>query len=130
MGSVHPFAGSRRTAVLVLAVLVAVGPLLVGARPARAAAIFTVNRTADGATTVRGRLNSTPDRAFLVEGFSHPTGEEGKVLRGEARVRTNRNGTAGFVVQSAEPIAAGHDVAATATGAGGTSEVSPAERVT
>lgn len=87
--------------------------------------IIASSTTSGGATTVRGTLNSTPNRTFLIQVFADPAGNEGKVFQGETRVRTNASGNANFAVRSEKTIPASHNVTATATGDEGTSEFSP-----
>lgn len=85
--------------------------------------------TADTATTIRGKLNSTPGKTFLVQFFSNPSGNEGKVFRGQKNVTTDAQGNVTFSFATATAVPEGQTVTATATGAGGTSEFSAPETV-
>ncbi len=81
--------------------------------------------TANGTTTVRGKLNSTPDETFQIEFFSNPSGDEGKKLLDQRFVTTNANGDAAYVFTTSKALAAGQRITATATDAGrNTSEFS------
>jgi hypothetical protein len=81
--------------------------------------------TAAGKVTIKGGLNSTPNKTFAVRFFSNPPGEnEGKTLLGQRAVTTNANGNATFEAAFAKAVTAGRTVTATATGPEGTSEFS------
>ena len=74
-----------------------------------------------GATTVKGRLNSTPDEVFLIRFFSSPSGNEGKKRVGVDSVTTDANGDASFT-SPVQSVAAGQRITATAESfAGGNS---------
>ncbi len=91
---------------------------------------LTSAATSGGATTVRGKLNSTPGKLFVVEFFSNPSGaDEGKTLLGQKAVTTNADGKATFT--SSQAVPAGENVTATATDRGrNTSEFSAPRTVT
>ena len=81
--------------------------------------------TANGTTTVKGKLNSTPDETFQIEFFSNPSGDEGKKLLDQRFVTTNANGDATYIFTTSKALAAGQRITATATDAGrNTSEFS------
>ncbi len=81
--------------------------------------------TANGTTTVKGKLNSTPDETFQIEFFTSPSGDEGKKLLDQRFVTTNANGDATYVFATSKGLAAGQRITATATDAGrNTSEFS------
>ncbi len=81
--------------------------------------------TANGTTTVRGKLNSTPDETFQIEFFTSPSGDEGKKLLDQRFVTTNANGDATYIFTTSKALAAGQRITATATDAGrNTSEFS------
>jgi CSLREA domain-containing protein len=81
--------------------------------------------TSGGKTTVRGKLNSTPNRRFLIDLYSNPSGNEGKRFLGQKLVTTNANGVATFNFTPAQAVAVGQTVTATATDQGrNTSEFS------
>jgi CSLREA domain-containing protein len=90
-------------------------------------------RSSDGATTIQGKLNSTPRKVFTIQFFSNPSAdpEEGKKFLGELNVRTGRKGTVSFKFITTEDVAADEAVTATATAfsTGDTSEFSAAEPV-
>ncbi|MGI8740481.1 MAG: hypothetical protein ACR2KU_12965 [Gammaproteobacteria bacterium] len=76
--------------------------------------------------TIKGKLNSTPRKAFLVEFFANPTGEsEGKKFIGNKAVSTNANGNVSFTFVPSKAVFA-DSVTATATNvvAANTSEFS------
>jgi CSLREA domain-containing protein len=88
--------------------------------------------TSGDTTTLRGRLNSNPNRTFVIRFFSNPTPNfptgfgEGKKLIGQKSVTTDSTGRVAFtkVVQA---VPAGNNVTATATDPdGNTSELSRA----
>lgn len=81
--------------------------------------------TSGGASTVKGRLNSTPNKTFLIEFYSDPSGDEGKKVLGQKAVTTNADGLATFPFAPSKAVPAGQRITATATDAGrNTSEFS------
>jgi CSLREA domain-containing protein len=93
--------------------------------------------TFGGATTIGGRLNSTPNRTYTIRYFSNPGAEadssgfgEGKTFLGQKTVETNRNGNASVNFAPDRTVPIGYRVTATATNGGGnTSEFSNARIV-
>jgi hypothetical protein len=84
-------------------------------------------RSSDGYTTIRGTLNSRPNKAFTIQFFNpSAAGAEGEILLGELNVKTNRKGKASFTFITTEDVAVGDAVTATATNlsTGDTSEFS------
>ena len=79
-----------------------------------------------GETTIKGRLNSTPNTTFAVQFFSNPPGgNEGKKFIGQKSVTTGADGNVSFTFVSATAVAAGRTITATATDPdGNTSEFS------
>jgi hypothetical protein len=79
-----------------------------------------------GASTMEGELSSTPEKTFLIEFFSNPSGEnEGKTPLGQKLVTTNSEGNVFFTFASSEAVPAGQSITATATDSGrNTSEFS------
>ena len=77
-------------------------------------------------TTIAGKLNSQPNKTFEVEFFSNPAGtDEGKAFIGHKSVTTNGSGNVTFTFKSAQKVAKGKTVTATATDpSGNTSEFS------
>jgi len=92
--------------------------------------LSSAKKGATGTTTIRGTLDSTPNKAFTVQFFSNPEGgDEGKTLLGSATVETNGTGVASFAFSTKKTIRLGQNVTATATGAEGTSEFSGPKKV-
>lgn len=87
--------------------------------------------TSGATTTVKVKLKSTPNKTFLVELFSNPSGEnEGKKVLGEQFVTTNASGKATFTFTPSQAVAAGQAITATATDQGrNTSEFSAPREV-
>ncbi len=85
--------------------------------------------TTSGATTIKGKLNSTPKKIFLVQFFSNPSGDEGKKFIGQKNVSTDGGGNVSFTFKPAHAVAARQFATATATGPGGTSEFSAPRKV-
>jgi hypothetical protein len=81
-------------------------------------------------TTIAGTLNSKPGKTFTIQLFSNPSAtDEGKTFLGQLQKKTSRRGKASFGFFG-PPVAQGHVITATATGADGTSEFSdPVEAV-
>ncbi len=78
-----------------------------------------------GNTTVKGKLDSTPNKTFLVEFFSNAAGNEGRKLLGQKTVTTNASGVATYTFTVAQAVPAGQGITATATDQGrNTSEFS------
>ncbi len=92
--------------------------------------------TSGSQTTIRGRLNSRPNKSFTVQFFSSPQADpsgfgEGRTFLGQKKVATDANGDASFTFVPARKVAVGQTMTATATGPGGnTSEFSRAREVT
>lgn len=95
-------------------------------------AITSAVRSGGGTiTTIKGKLNSTPRKAFIVEFFDNPTGEdEGKKFLGNKAVTTDANGNASFTF-TPSLLVLGAGVTATATNVveANTSEFSTRRRV-
>ena len=88
--------------------------------------VITSAKNADGKTTVRGKLNSAPNKTFTVQFFSNPSGtDEGKVFIGQKSVTTDGSGNVTFAFSPAQKVALGRTITTTATSPGGsTSEFS------
>ena len=81
--------------------------------------------TSGGASTVKGRLNSTPNKTFLIEFYSNLPDDEGKKVLGQKALTTNADGLANFTFAPSQAVPAGQGITATATDAGrNTSEFS------
>jgi hypothetical protein len=81
--------------------------------------------TSGSSTTLKGRLDSTPNTSFTVQFFANPSGgDEGKKLIGQKRVTTNTEGKVSFTFSPSQKVSVGKTVTATATGPEGTSEFS------
>jgi CSLREA domain-containing protein len=97
--------------------------------------VITSATTSSGQTTIKGTLNSIPNRLFDLQFFSSPTADpsgfgEGQTLVGETLVDTDPNGDASFDFVTPTPLAGGQVVSATATDQNGnTSEFSRAVAV-
>lgn len=84
------------------------------------------------ATTIKGSLNSVPNRTFRVRFFSNPSGNEGKKYIGAKNVTTNANGDTGsFTFKPENKVGVNQNITATVTGTttGNTSEYSGSEEV-
>ena len=92
--------------------------------------LSSAKKSATG-TTVRGNLNSTPNKTFQLQFFSNPEGtNEGKTLLGSKSVSTNGTGNVSFTFSTTKTIRLGQNITATATGPGGnTSEFSAPRKV-
>jgi hypothetical protein len=101
------------------------GPNGLQNRPALSSA-----RTANGKTTVRGNLASTPKRTFTLRLFSDEPGAEGKTFLSKKAVTTNAEGNATFGFSLGAAVPAGRFLTATATGVEGTSEFSEPRQIT
>lgn len=80
-----------------------------------------------GETTIKGKLNSKPNKTFTLRFFSNPpAADEGKKFIGQKDVTTDANGNVlAFAFKPAQAVPAGQEVTATATDPGGnTSEFS------
>jgi hypothetical protein len=88
--------------------------------------------TGSKGTTIKGTLNSTPNKTFTVEFFSNPaeSTDEGKVVVGETSVTTDASGKATFAYKPSQSVPKGQFVTATASDSiGNTSEFSAAKKV-
>jgi parallel beta-helix repeat protein len=90
--------------------------------------VVTSAKTTSTATTVKAKLNSTPNRAFRVQFFSNPSGNEGKKFVGQQVVSTDASGNATFTFKPAAKVAVGQMITATAS-ADDTSEFSAPRKV-
>jgi CSLREA domain-containing protein len=80
-----------------------------------------------GKTTIKGKLNSSPNKAYELQFYANPSGaEEGKKLLFSKSVKTDGSGNASFVFATEKRVALGQNVTATATksATGDTSEFS------
>jgi hypothetical protein len=80
-----------------------------------------------GKTTIKGKLNSSPNKAYELQFYANPSGaEEGKKLLFSKSVKTDGSGNASFVFATKKRVALGQNVTATATksATGDTSEFS------
>jgi hypothetical protein len=92
--------------------------------------LSSAKKSATGTTTIRGKLDSTPNKTFTVQFYSNPLGtDEGKTLLGSATASTNGSGDATFAFSTKKPIRLGQNITATATGTTGTSEFSAPRKV-
>jgi hypothetical protein len=84
--------------------------------------------TSEGSTTVKGSLNSTPGKRFLVQFFSTPSGQQAKILIGQRSVRIDAKGNASLIFRPARMVPTGFNVSAMATSADGDTSEYPALR--
>jgi hypothetical protein len=88
--------------------------------------IGSARRAVGGAVTVKGRLQSTPNRQFTLEFFANPPGgNEGKTFLGQKVVTTDGTGVARFTFHPQASVPVRDTITATATDLkGSTSEFS------
>jgi CSLREA domain-containing protein len=84
------------------------------------------NFNPNGTTTIKGNLNSRPEKKFIIQFFSSDVGDpngfgEGQIFLGQKKVETNKKGTAFFTFTTTLPEIDDR-ISATATGGSGTSE--------
>jgi trimeric autotransporter adhesin len=81
----------------------------------------TSAETSGSKTTIEGKLNSRPNRTFIIRFFSNPPGPppEGKRFIGRKSVTTNANGNVSFSFVPAAEVPNGRSITATATSANG-----------
>jgi hypothetical protein len=93
--------------------------------------LSSAKKSATGTTTIKGSLNSTPNKIFKVRFFSNPEGtDEGKTFLGTKSVSTNGTGNVSFTFSTKKQIGLGQNITATATSPGGnTSEFSGPRKV-
>jgi hypothetical protein len=93
--------------------------------------VLSSAKNTSSATTVSGKLNSSPAKTFAVQFFSNPAGEEGKKYIGQKLVTTDASGNVSFTFKPASKVATGQTLTATATDAssGDTSEFSVPRKV-
>ena len=77
--------------------------------------VLTAAKTVSGETTIKGKLNSEPDRSYTIQFFSNPSGNEGKKFIGQMRVSTDALGNASFTFKPSTKVAVGRRITATAT---------------
>lgn len=80
-------------------------------------------------TTIKGKLNSTPNLSYFVLFYSNPKGNEGKKFIGAKLVSTDGSGKISFTFKPKKKVAVGQKTTATATGPDGTSEFSAVKKV-
>ncbi len=92
--------------------------------------VLTSATSSGNETTINGKLNSKPNKNFVLRFFSNPPTDptEGKNYIGQKTVSTNQNGNTGtFTFKPANKVGAGAPITATATDSqGNTSEFSKA----
>jgi hypothetical protein len=87
--------------------------------------VLSSAKTSSTATTIKGTLNSTANKTFVVRFFSNPAGtNEGQTFVGQMNVSTDGSGKASFT-KALTKVSVGKAMTATATSPGGdTSEFS------
>jgi CSLREA domain-containing protein len=81
--------------------------------------LSSATTSSGGTTTVKGKLNSAPNKVFEIHLYSNPSGNEGKKFLGVTNVATDASGNAAFTLSTAQTVAAGQRVTATATSVNG-----------
>jgi hypothetical protein len=94
-------------------------------------ALSSAKKSASGTITVKGKLNSAPNRTFFVQYFSNPKGtNEGKKLLYSQAVATDGSGNASIGFTTTKKVSLGQNITATATDStGDTSEFSASRKV-
>jgi Right handed beta helix region len=77
--------------------------------------VITSATTSGSTTTIKAKLNSTPNRTFEILFFSNASGDEGEQFIGQKSVSTNSNGNVTFNFVPSQAVAAGQRITATAT---------------
>jgi len=78
--------------------------------------VLTSAVNSSGTTTIKGRLNSTPNETFTIEFFSNPSGtDEGKIFLGKKEVTTGQDGLFLFQKTFSPAVNKGRTITATAT---------------
>jgi CSLREA domain-containing protein len=94
--------------------------------------LSSAKKSATGTTTIKGNLNSSPNKTFNVQFFSNPVGtDEGKTFLGSKSLATNGTGNVSFTFSTKKAIRLGQNITATATNTstGDTSEFSAPRKV-
>ncbi len=81
--------------------------------------LSSATTSSGGTTIVKGKLNSAPNKVFEIHLYSNPSGNEGKKFIGVTNVATDASGNAAFTLSTAQTVAAGQRVTATATSVNG-----------
>jgi CSLREA domain-containing protein len=77
--------------------------------------VITSATSSGSTTTIKAKLNSTPNRTFEVLFFSNASGDEGEQFIGKKSVTTNSKGNVAFTFVPSQAVAAGQRITATAT---------------
>jgi hypothetical protein len=77
--------------------------------------VITSATTSGSTTTIKAKLNSTPNRTFEILFFSNASGNEGEQFIGQKSVSTNSNGNVTYTFVPSQAVAAGQRITATAT---------------
>ena len=82
---------------------------------------FTSAQNSGGKTTIKGKLDSRPNRTFVIRFFSNPPGvpPEGTRFIGQRSVSTNAKGNVAFSFTPAAKVPNGRSITATATNRNG-----------
>jgi hypothetical protein len=92
--------------------------------------VLTSAKTTSQGTTIKGKLNSTPNTVFSVQFFSNASGNEGQKVIGQTGVTTDSSGNATFTFTPTQKVSKAKITAtATDTSAKNTSEFSAAKKV-
>jgi len=92
--------------------------------------VLTSAKTSRKGIIITGKLNSTPNKSFLVQFFSNASGNEGQKFIGQTGVITDTSGNASFSFKPAQKVSKGN-ITATAidSAAKNTSELSAPKKV-
>jgi hypothetical protein len=80
--------------------------------------VLTSAKTSKKGTTITGKLNSAPNKSFIVQFFSNASGNEGQKSTGQTGVSTDSNGDVSFTFRAALKVRKGK-ITATAVATGG-----------
>lgn len=77
--------------------------------------VLSSAKTVSGKTTIKGKLNSRSNAGYLIQFFSNPSGDEGKMFIGQKSVTTDDSGNASFTFTPSSVVKVGQTITATAT---------------
>jgi trimeric autotransporter adhesin len=94
--------------------------------------VLSSAKTVSGKTTIKGKLNSSPNESYTIQFFSNPSGNEGKKLIGQKSITTDVTGNRAFTFSTKKAVRVRQKITATATRDStlDTSEFSSARKVT
>jgi CSLREA domain-containing protein len=77
--------------------------------------VLTSVANSGGKTTIQGRLNSAPNKIYLIQFFSNAAGNEGQKFLSQKAVTTDADGNVSFSFVPAQAVGVGQRITATAT---------------